>query len=159
MIWCGFGLLVGLIICHDGSGFKNSIKKVSFVPKATTEETRIGHAHTEESRAKISAANKGKLPWNAGKKHDEVTKLKIAEKTREAMAKKKLERAQALGLTLEEYDMRKKQVKKEKQKENNKGGLTEEGRRKISESVKKRWESPNYKQEVCTFTNDECEID
>ena len=42
-----------------------------------------GFPHTEESKAKISAANKGKTPWNAGKKHSEETKRRIAEKTRE----------------------------------------------------------------------------
>eukprot|EP00967_Tisochrysis_lutea_P128933 scaffold221232_cov31-Tisochrysis_lutea.AAC.1 len=53
-----------------------------------------GRAHTAESRAKISAANKGKTPWNAGKKHSEETRRKIAEKTRAAMLARKV-KAQA----------------------------------------------------------------
>ena len=44
-----------------------------------------GHLHTAESRAKISAANKGKTPWNRGRKHTEETRRKIAEGTRRAL--------------------------------------------------------------------------
>ena len=40
--------------------------------------------HTEESKLKISLANKGRTPWNAGKKHSEETKSRIAEATRRA---------------------------------------------------------------------------
>jgi NUMOD3 motif len=46
---------------------------------------RIGMPHTEETKMKISAANKGKVPWNKGRKHSEETKRKIAEATRRAM--------------------------------------------------------------------------
>lgn len=48
-----------------------------------------GHPHTEQSRMKISQANKGKTPWNIGKKHSEETKRKIAVKTREAYLRRK----------------------------------------------------------------------
>mmetsp|Transcript_33141 Transcript_33141/g.53741 ORF Transcript_33141/g.53741 Transcript_33141/m.53741 type:complete len:654 (+) Transcript_33141:80-2041(+) len=44
-----------------------------------------GYAHTEESRRKISVANKGRVPWNKGKHHSEETKKKIASSTRAAM--------------------------------------------------------------------------
>ena len=47
-----------------------------------------GHPHTAESRAKISAANKGKVPWNQGKKHSEETRRRIAEGTRRAIERK-----------------------------------------------------------------------
>lgn len=104
-----------------------------------------GYTHSEEARAKISLANKGKLPWNTGKTHPEETRLLIAQRTREAMQKKKLERAMAMGLTLQEYDDRKVRVKKEKQRAKSKGGLTEEGRKRISESMKQRWANPDYK--------------
>ena len=51
--------------------------------------TSRGHPHTEQSRMKISQANKGKTPWNIGKKHSEETKRKIAVKTREAYLRRK----------------------------------------------------------------------
>ena len=96
-----------------------------------------GHPHTPKSRAKISAANKGKQPWNVGRKHSEETKARIAEKTREAMRRKKEAKALELGLTLEEYELRKEKKKSEKKKKSLKGGLTEQGRKRISESQKK----------------------
>ena len=39
---------------------------------------REGCPHTEEERAKISASNKGQVPWIKGKHHKEETKVKIA---------------------------------------------------------------------------------
>ena len=104
-----------------------------------------GHPHSVNSRAKISAANKGKQPWNVGRKHSEETKARIAEKTREAMRRKKEAKALELGLTLEEYEKRKEKKKSEKKKKSLKGGLTEEGRKRISESQKKRWQDPEYR--------------
>ena len=55
-----------------------------------------GHPHTLESRLKISAANKGKVPWNVGKKHSEETKRKIAEATRAAYLRRKAEQEQRM---------------------------------------------------------------
>ena len=107
-----------------------------------------GTPHTAESKAKISAANKGKVPWNAGKKHSEETKKKIAEKTREAMLKRKIGTAKKLGMTLEEYNKRKQSEKKEKKAAKPRTGLTEDGRRRISESLKRRWRDPEYRKKV-----------
>ena len=42
-----------------------------------------GRPHTAESRAKISAANKGKTPWNKGLGHSEETKARIRERTKQ----------------------------------------------------------------------------
>lgn len=51
-----------------------------------------GRPHTPESRAKISAANKGKEPWNKGRRHSEETKARIRERTKQAMEEKKKEK-------------------------------------------------------------------
>lgn len=48
-----------------------------------------GRPHTDSSRAKISASNKGKQPWNKGGSHSEETRRKIAEGTRRAALKRK----------------------------------------------------------------------
>lgn len=45
--------------------------------------THQGRPHTAESRAKISAANKGKTPWNKGLGHSEETKARIRERTKQ----------------------------------------------------------------------------
>jgi len=106
---------------------------------------QLGRPHTESSRAKISAANKGKVPWNVGKSHSEETRLLIAEKTREAMLRRKNLKLQELGMTQEDYELQRLQQKKEKKRSMVKGGLTEEGRKRISESVKERWKDPEYR--------------
>ena len=105
-----------------------------------------GRKHTEESKAKIAKANKGKKPWNVGKKHSEETRARIAERTRIAMAERKQAKLDALGMTIEEYNLSREKKLKEKRKAKAKGGLTPEGRKKISESVKKRWEDPSFRE-------------
>ena len=70
----------------------------------SVEKKSTGHAHSNESKAKISAANKGKVPWNLGRQHSEETKRRIAEKTKESYLKKNLAEADKLGLSLEEME-------------------------------------------------------
>lgn len=48
-------------------------------------KARTPYRHTDEARRKISAANKGNVPWNKGRKHSEETKRKIAARTKMAM--------------------------------------------------------------------------
>ena len=159
-------LLLGLALCYHQYGtcplyaFKRNEYLIklgeSEVNMITTTDMEIevekenikvirGQPHTEESKAKISAANKGRKPWNTGKKHTEETRRKIAEKTKEAMLKRKTKIAESLGMSLEEYDNRKVAEKKEKKATKPKMGLTEDGRRRISESLKKRWQDPEYR--------------
>jgi group I intron endonuclease len=42
-------------------------------------ETIIGYTHTEETKKKMSEANKGKEPWCKGKHHSEETRIKLSE--------------------------------------------------------------------------------
>ena len=60
---------------------------------------------------------------------------------------KKLRDVEALGITIEEYDQRKKEAKKSSKISNSTkpGGLTEDGRRRISESLKLRWQDEEYR--------------
>lgn len=55
-----------------------------------------GRPHTVASRAKISAANKGKKPWNVGVGHSEETRRKIAEGARNAARRRKIKTAESL---------------------------------------------------------------
>ena len=105
-----------------------------------------GRRHSDASKRKISAANKGKKPWNVGKAHTLETKRRISERTKAAMAAKKMEKAQSMGFaTIEEYDQQKEVDRKAAKAKKAKGGLTPEGRKRISESVKKRWADPYYR--------------
>ena len=75
--------------------------------------------------------------WNVGKKHSEETKARIAEKTKEAMLKKRVAKALSEGFSsLDDYEEKKKQdklaLKIEKDKTKVKG-LTEAGRKRISD--------------------------
>lgn len=78
-------------------------------PSSTKESTSIegkeatvivteagGRPHTVASKAKISAANKGKKPWNVGVGHSEETRRKIAEGARNAARKRKQKTAESL---------------------------------------------------------------
>eukprot|EP00871_Galdieria_phlegrea_P004951 jgi/Galph1/5457/GphlegSOOS_G4028.1 len=61
-------------------------------PKLTTIKKK-GYPHTPESRAKISAANKGCVPWNKGKQHSRETKEKISLRLKAIMADPKVKAA------------------------------------------------------------------
>lgn len=74
---------------------------------ASNVHSMLGYKHDEESRARISAANKGKPAWNKGKTHSEATKAKIRESIVNYATAQKEKRALALNMTLEEYDARK----------------------------------------------------
>ena len=55
-----------------------------------------GRPHTTASKAKISAANRGKEPWNKGGSHSEETRRKIAEAARKNALKRKEATARSL---------------------------------------------------------------
>lgn len=55
-----------------------------------------GRPHTVASKAKISAANKGKKPWNVGVGHSEETRRKIAEGARNAAKRRRQKTAESL---------------------------------------------------------------
>lgn len=159
-------------------------------------KTAGGRLHTEESRAKISAANKGRVPWNVGKQHSEETRRRIAEGTRKAMQRKAQERmrererlraeepetyaallakevasdamkkAAAALKVKQKNEQRRRQAAERRQlkPEIFRGGaptvavrqravascgranftFTAESRAKISESLRKRWQDPEY---------------
>ena len=98
-----------------------------------------GYTHNDVSRAKISAANKGKVPWNVGKQHSEETKQRIKEKTKESIERKKLAAAQAMGLTVPEMEAKKLEEKKESKRLKDSlrvKGITEDGRRRLAEATR-----------------------
>ncbi|CAN0045895.1 unnamed protein product [Scytosiphon promiscuus] len=100
-----------------------------------------GRPHTVASRAKISAANKGKKPWNVGVGHSEETRRKIAEGARNAAKKRREKAAESLGMTLEDYE----EMKRRKPAGKRSPDVTEETRRKISTRLKEKWRDPAYR--------------
>ena len=119
-------------------------KKIAFdVPMPTANG---GFTHTSRSKAKISAANKGKTPWNKGKQRSEEVKARIAAGVRAKNRERFLLKLKDMGVTEEEYEAKKKEERRKKEAERRarrteKGGYrpTEETKQKISKIIKGKW--------------------
>jgi hypothetical protein len=105
-----------------------------------------GYTHTSASKAKISAANKGKTPWNKGKTRSEEVKQRIAEGVRRKNRERFLLKLQEMGITEEEYEAKKKEERRIKDAERRarrteNGGYkpTEETKAKISKVLKEKF--------------------
>jgi len=111
-----------------------------------------GFTHTSASRAKISAANKGKTPWNKGKSRSDEVRARIAEGVRRKNRERLLAKLQAEGITEEEYEQRKKEKRRKadaerRARKTEKGGYipTEETKRKISRVLKEKYATGEIK--------------
>lgn len=116
-----------------------------------------GYSHTTSSKAKISAANKGKVPWNKGRQRSEEEKARIADGVRRRNREKFLAKLVDLGLTEEEYEEQKKEERRKKDAERRarktpKGGYTptEETKAKISTILKEKWANGEMKKRSYT---------
>lgn len=105
-----------------------------------------GYTHTQASRAKIGAANKGKTPWNKGRQRSEEDKARIAAGVRARNRERFLQKLQDLGLTEEEYEANKKEERRKRDAERRarrteNGGYrpTEETKAKISKILKEKF--------------------
>lgn len=105
-----------------------------------------GYTHTALSKAKIAAANKGKIPWNKGQPRSEHVKAKIAQGVRASNRRKFLQKLQQLGLTEPEYEGQQRQQKQQQDDERqsrktDKGGYrpTEETKQKIRDVLKAKY--------------------
>jgi hypothetical protein len=112
-----------------------------------------GYTHTVASKAKISAANKGKTPWNKGKTRSEEVKARIAAGVRAKNRERFLKKLEDMGLTEEEYESQKKEDRRAKDAERRarktaNGGYrpTEETKAKISKILKEKWANGEVKQ-------------
>lgn len=128
---------------------KKKADKVADIPMPTEAG---GYTHTNASRAKISAANKGKVPWNKGKGRSEEVKRKIAEGVRRKNRERFLAKLEDMGLTEEEYEHQKKEERRKKDAERRarrteNGGYrpTEETKQKISKILKEKFASGEIK--------------
>ena len=116
------------------------------IPDAPQPTVNGGFSHTKASRAKIAAANKGKTPWNKGKARSEEVKARIAAGVRRKNRERLLQKIADMGLTEEEYNVQKKEEKRQREAERQarktvKGGYrpTQETKDKISAILKEKW--------------------
>ena len=111
-----------------------------------------GFTHTSASRAKISAANRGKVPWNKGKERSPETRAKIAAGVQARNRLRFLAKLETMGLTEEQYELQQKQEKERKRqaamaRRTAKGGYipTNETRQKISRILKEKYANQEIK--------------
>ena len=111
-----------------------------------------GYSHTSSSRAKISAANKGKVPWNKGQSRSEEVKARISEGVLRRNRERFLAQLAKEGISEEQYNEQKKAERRQKDAERRarrtpRGGYipTEETKQKISSVLKERYASGGMK--------------
>ncbi|GMI48967.1 hypothetical protein TrCOL_g13348 [Triparma columacea] len=105
-------------------------------PPGSNSSARVkGRPHTLESRQKISAANRGKVPWNKGRSMSQETKDKIRQGVLRRLDEKE-------RLNPKTPDLNKKESTRKRG-----DPLSDEIRAKISETMKKKWANSTYAEE------------
>ena len=114
-----------------------------------------GYSHTTASKAKISAANKGKTPWNKGRQRSPEERARIAAGVRAKNRERFLKKLADMGVTEEEYEAQKKEERRKKDAERRarktaNGGYspTQETRQKISKILKEKYASGAIKRKT-----------
>ncbi|CAJ1966895.1 unnamed protein product [Cylindrotheca closterium] len=85
--------------------------EIDLLPSHERKTTAGGYAHTNKSKEKISMANRGNTPWNKGKNRSSADRAKIKAGVQARNRAIKLEKLRRLGMTEEEYDKKKKEIK------------------------------------------------
>ena len=136
------------LLPHDASNNNNNNTELD-APRRTENG---GYSHTSTSKAKISAANKGKTPWNKGKKQSEETRARIAAGVRAKNRQRFLQKIAQMGVTEEEYHEQQRALKEKEKAERRarrteKGGyrLTPETKQKISRILKEKYAAGEVK--------------
>jgi hypothetical protein len=94
----------------DGEG-GDDYDEVDFLPSHARLTEKGGYAHTSKSRLRISRANRGNTPWNKGKNRSHDDKAKISAGVRARNRAILLEKLKRLGMTEEEWLVKKKEIK------------------------------------------------
>jgi hypothetical protein len=81
------------------------------MPSYARKTTKGGYAHTNRSKMAISKANAGNTPWNKGRIRSSADKAKIAAGVRARNRAILLEKLKRLGMSEEEYLLKKKEIK------------------------------------------------
>lgn len=105
-----------------------------------------GYPHTLASRTKISAANKGKTPWNKGRARSSEERARISYGVLQRNRRRLEEKCVELGMTVEMYEQKKKEEERAssaniKARKTANGGYrpTEATKQKISQILKAKW--------------------
>lgn len=143
---------IDTISINGDNNTNDKVGKNDTMPEVPIPTANGGYSHTTTSRAKISAANKGKTPWNKGKARSEETRKKIAEGVRRRNRERFLAKLKEEGITEEEYEARKKEERRKKDAERRsrrtaKGGYTptKETKEKISKILTEKYASGQIK--------------
>ena len=143
---------VDTISINGDNNTNDKVGKNDTIPEVPIPTANGGYSHTTTSRAKISAANKGKTAWNKGKARSEETRKKIAEGVRRRNRERFLAKLKEEGITEEEYEERKKEERRKKDAERRsrrtaKGGYTptKETKEKISKILTEKYASGQIK--------------
>lgn len=89
----------------------DEIDEISLLPSEARLTEAGGYLSTKAQRRKISAANKGKQPWNKGKNRSEEVKARISAGVKARNRRRLLASLEQLGLTEDEYTSTKKRLK------------------------------------------------
>ncbi|GFR43670.1 hypothetical protein Agub_g4778, partial [Astrephomene gubernaculifera] len=74
----------------DSSPAEGAAEPSSPAPQSSSDDAKEIDEKERQRRARISAANTGRVPWNAGRKHSPETIAKIRERTKLAMQRKEV---------------------------------------------------------------------
>merc|ERR1712192_6452 len=87
------------------------VTEADYLPSHARKTAKGGYAHTNRSKSLISKANTGNTPWNKGKFRSSADRAKIAAGVRARNRAILLEKLKRLGMSEEEYNQKKKEIK------------------------------------------------
>jgi hypothetical protein len=140
---------------HHVNFASNGAKETANEDEVPMPTDKGGFSHTSASRAKIGAANKGKIPWNKGREQSPEVRARIAAGVRATNRERFLQKLQDQGLTEKEYDDNKKSERRirdaeRRNRRTEKGGYrpTEETKLKISQILKAKYAKGEIKRKA-----------
>jgi len=145
-------VLINIIDDRDNDGQRKFGDNAAMEVDVPVPTANGGYAHTSSSKAKISAANRGKVPWNKGTPRSHEVRARIAEGVRRRNRERFLVQLAEENISEEEYLERKKAERRRKDAERRtrrtvNGGYTptEETKQKISQVLKEKYATGEVK--------------
>jgi hypothetical protein len=128
----------------DNSNNDENTTKFNVILTANQNKRQQKFLHSESTKAKISAANKGKKPWNVGLHQSEETKQKIRNSVRRRLEAEKEKAAKERNMTVSQFDQWCNDQKMEQYRDWRRSrAITDEiMRQRRSEQMKLNWRNP-----------------